>query len=123
MNHTYKLSDFFYKEPPTLSSECIEEFILATSAKKDRVDVFHDWEKKYLNELSKRREVQLENCSNFSFMLSQIGTSKEQNARTVLETYEEKSGFIFSKEKTLLDYSKAISFFEKTELNSYFSLF
>jgi hypothetical protein len=110
-----KLSDYFYKEPPSLSEDCIRELRVATSAKKDKSDVFVCWEKKFWNEISKREEVQLENCSNFSFMLSHLGTSKEPNARIVLETFRGKPGFIFTKEKLILNYSKAISFFDKKE--------
>jgi hypothetical protein len=110
-----KLSDFYYKEPNTLSERCTEELLMVSEAKKDRAELFTAWNEKFKSEVAQRRDAQLMNVSNFAFLLSLLGGAKDDKARIALDTYRMKRGFIHADGKWICNYVKALELIEKTE--------
>jgi hypothetical protein len=118
MRPEVKLSDFFYKEPPQLSPDCLEELSLAGQAK-ESLKAMKAWEEKYKDEIKANREICLDNISNYAFMVSLLGTAKDDHAKKALETYYMKPGFIRSGEvngierEYICSHEKALAMVEK----------
>jgi len=107
-----KWSDFNYISPEPLSHECSENLLEIQETKKDRNDLYKDWNYKYFKETTKFRDTVLMNCSNFAYVCGFLGGKYDADARVVLETFTGNPGFFHTDGKFSCNYKKALAFFE-----------
>jgi len=93
MNGTFKYSDLKYREAPELGGACLSEMNAVKGVMKDQEKLWREWENKHFREIQTRRDVCLENCSNFHFLTTHLDREHGDVVRGVLKSYEYKPGF------------------------------
>lgn len=119
MNHKCDWKDFYYKAPPPLSEQCIEDLLAIGEEKHDLQELFREWESKFFAEVSAFRRAVLDNCSNFAFLLKFLGGKHRAEAKQGLDTFLGKGGFFFADGKYVCNYKKSLSFIEKIKVSEY----
>lgn len=119
MTRSFKPSEFAYQSPPKFLPQAIEELKAIRDVDESKKSKLTDlWFKKYFKDYTERREVQMLNISNFSFLGTTYEMAKDEHKlvlERLLEDYAKHSGFLKREGKYVCDIRQAMALMDEYE--------
>lgn len=119
MTRSFKPIDFAYQSPPKFLPQAIEELKAIRDVGDDKKSKLTElWVKKYWKDYEERKNVQMLNISNFSFLGMTFEKAKDENKQVLqrlLEDYAKHSGFFKRDGKYVCDIKQATALMDEYE--------